>query len=268
MSQGQRTANRGFGVAAALPHDVIREIARESELAGYTSFWVNDTPNGDGLQAVAEAARETTLISLGVGVIALSRKGPAEIAEQARSLNLPLDRLYLGVGSGVGGVGALRRVREGVRELKDDIATRIFVAALGPKMCRLAGEEADGVLYNWLTPEYTERSNELVLDGAQAMAKPQPILAGYVRCALGSGARAVLEKEAARYDSIPAYASHFQQQGVPKLETAVAVDSAEELQSCLAAWEPVLDDLVVRSIAAHDTVDEILELLRAAAPGE
>lgn len=262
-----KTANRGFGVAAALPHDVIREVAKEAELAGYTSFWVNDTPNGDGLAALAEAARETSLIKLGVGVIALSRKSPEQIADQALRLNLPLDRLYLGVGSGGGGAGALRRVREGVRALKGELATRVFVAALGPKMCRLAGEEADGVLYNWLTPEYTQRSNDIVLGGAEAKARPQPILAGYIRSALGSGAKAVLEKEAARYDSIPAYASHFQQQGVPKLETAVAVDTPDALQAGLARWEPVLDDLVVRSITAHDTLDEILELLQAAAPG-
>src|SRR5579875_452733 len=166
----EHRARRGFGVAAALPLEVIREVAKEAELSGYSSFWVNDTPNGDGLAALAEAARETSLISLGVGVIALSRKSPAEIADQVRRLNLPLDRLYLGVGSGGGGVGALRRVREGTRALKDELATRVFVAALGPKMCRLAGEEADGVLYNWLTPEYTERSNALVLAGAQEKA--------------------------------------------------------------------------------------------------
>ena len=44
--------------------------------------------------------------------------------------------------------------------LRGSVASRLVVAALGPKMCRLAGEVADGVLFNWLTPEYAKKSAE------------------------------------------------------------------------------------------------------------
>ncbi len=59
--------------------------------------------------------------------------------------SVPLDRLYLGVGSG-SGPGAMERVAQGIRALQSELDCCLVVAALGPRMCRLAGAEADGVL--------------------------------------------------------------------------------------------------------------------------
>ena len=69
---------RGFGVAGALPHDVIRALAAAAEAAGYHTFWVNDTPHGDGLASLRAAAEVTSEILLGVGVIPLDRQ-PADV---------------------------------------------------------------------------------------------------------------------------------------------------------------------------------------------
>jgi hypothetical protein len=55
MSDGQR----GFGVAGALDHTVIRAVAPEVERLGYATFWTNDTPKGDGLAALLAAAEVT-----------------------------------------------------------------------------------------------------------------------------------------------------------------------------------------------------------------
>jgi hypothetical protein len=41
-------AARGFGVAGALDHRIVAEVAAAAEAAGYASFWANDTPGGDG----------------------------------------------------------------------------------------------------------------------------------------------------------------------------------------------------------------------------
>src|SRR5689334_20672605 len=68
MSEGSAKQERGFGVAGALPHDIIRTLAPAAEAAGYGAFWVNDTPQGDGLAALAVAAAVTKTIRLGVGV--------------------------------------------------------------------------------------------------------------------------------------------------------------------------------------------------------
>lgn len=271
-------SRRGFGIAAAVPAEVTRAAAAEAESLGYDSFWVNDTPQGDGLAALAEAAQVTETIALGVGVIALSRRSPSSIAAQVlgqsgaaddvgdAGTSLPLHRLLLGVGSGAGGPGALARVRDGVQALREALDATIYISALGPKMCHLAGEVADGVLFNWLTPEYARRSVEWVQAGAAKAGRQTPALAAYVRVALGDDAARRLTEEGSRYARIPAYADHFRRMGVAPVDTCIAASSAEAIQEALAAWDGVLDEVVVRAITPHDTVEETLALVRAAAP--
>ncbi len=253
---------RGFALFAATAPAVIRASAREAEALGFTSFWVNHPGATDGLAALGVAAAETRRIDLGVGVIPLHTRGPASIAEGARAL--PLDRLLLGVGSP--NPDALTRVRAGVAELRAALKTRIVVAALGPKMCRLAGEVADGVLFNWLTPEYARRSVELVREGAAAAGRQPPKMMGYLRVAIGAAAAAKLREEGARYAAIPAYGANFQRMGVDPADTGIAAATADAVGPALAKWQGVLDELVIRAITAQDTVDEHLALVRAAKP--
>lgn len=253
---------RGFALFAATAPDIIRATAREAEALGFTSFWVNHPGATDGLAALGLAAAETRRLDLGVGVIPLHTRGPASIAEGARAL--PLDRLLLGVGSP--NPDALKRVRAGVAELRAALRTRIVVAALGPQMCRLAGEVADGVLFNWLTPEYARRSAELVREGAAAAKRPPPKMMGYLRVSIGAAAAAKLREEGARYAAIPAYGANFQRMGVDPVDTAIAAATAAAVAPALAQWQGVLDELVVRAITAKDTVEENLALVRAAKP--
>jgi alkanesulfonate monooxygenase SsuD/methylene tetrahydromethanopterin reductase-like flavin-dependent oxidoreductase (luciferase family) len=158
-------------------------------------------------------------------------------------------------------------VREGIRALRARLLARLYVAALGPRMCRLAGEIADGVLLNWLTPEHALRSAEWVRAGAEAAGRPAPRLAAYVRVAVGPGSVARLEEEGRRYAGIPAYADHFARMGVPPGATAVAAPTEAAVPEALARWERALDDVVVRAITARDTVEETLAVVRAARPG-
>ena len=50
---------QGFALFAAAPSDVISACAREAEVLGYTSFWVNHPGSFDGLGALAGAAGQT-----------------------------------------------------------------------------------------------------------------------------------------------------------------------------------------------------------------
>ncbi len=255
---------QGFAVFAGLPADVIRASAREAEALGYGSFWVNHPGSVDGLASLATAARETRRVALGVGVIPLTTRGPESIADGVLAQGLPLDRLLLGVGSA--NPGALSRVLAGVTQLRARLATRVVVAALGPKMCRLAGEIADGVLFNWLTPEYARLSADLVRAGAADKRRPAPALYAYVRLAIGPAARARLVEEGERYAAIPAYGAHFQRMGLKPEETAIAVERAADIAPALARWRGVVDGVVLRAITPTDTLDEHLALVRAARP--
>jgi len=253
-----------FALFAGISRDVIRAAAREAETLDYTTFWVNHPGSTDGLGALAVAAGETRRLDLGVGVIPLHTRGPASIVEGVRETRLPLERLLLGVGSP--NPDALKRVRAGVADLRRQLKTRIVVAALGPHMCRLAGEIADGVLFNWLTPEYARRSADLVRDGAATAKRRPPTLYAYVRLAMGSGGEARLTEEANRYAGIPAYAAHFERMGVKPVETAIAGPTAADIRAGLARWKGAVDEIVLRAITANDTLEETLTLVRAAKP--
>jgi alkanesulfonate monooxygenase SsuD/methylene tetrahydromethanopterin reductase-like flavin-dependent oxidoreductase (luciferase family) len=255
---------RGFALHAGAAPDVLRAAARTAESLGYGSFWVNYPGPVDGLAALAAAAAETTRIDLGVGVVPLHTCGPDRIVAAVRANRLPVDRLLLGVGSP--NPGSLARVRDGIAALRAAVPARLYVAALGPRMCHLAGEVADGVLLNWLTPEHALRSAEWVRAGAAAAGRPVPRLAAYVRVAIGSEGATRLEVEGERYAEIPAYADHFARMGVAPSATGVAAGTAAAVPGALARWERVLDDVVVRAITASDTVDETVALVRAARP--
>ena len=254
----------GFAVFAGVAADIIRASAREAEALGYSSFWVNHPGATDGLASLGDAAKVTRRIELGVGVVPLHTRGPDGIASGVGAHALPLDRLLLGVGSP--NPGSLARVREGVAELRRTLETRVVVAALGPKMCRLAGEVADGVLLNWVTPEYARRSADLVREGAAAARRQAPKIFAYVRFAIGAPAHERLRREADRYAAISAYGANFERMGVKPETTAIAVHTADEVAPALAKWGGAVDEVVLRAITAADTVDDHLVLLRAAKP--
>jgi alkanesulfonate monooxygenase SsuD/methylene tetrahydromethanopterin reductase-like flavin-dependent oxidoreductase (luciferase family) len=255
----------GFAVFAGIAPDIIRASAREAEGLGFRSFWVNHPGSIDGLVALDLAARATQRIDLGIGVIPLHTRGPESIVEGVHANQLPLDRLLLGVGSP--NPGSLARVRSGIAALRPGLGLRLVVAALGPQMCRLAGEVADGVLFNWLTPEHARLSAEWVRAGAAAVGRRPPRLFAYVRVALGADAGARLEEEGSRYAAIPAYGAHFVRMGVKPVETAIAAPEPHAIARALARWTGAIDEVVVRAITATDTVEEHLTLLRAAKPG-
>lgn len=266
-------SKRGFGVAAAVAPEVIRGAAQLAESLGYHSFWVNDNDQGDGLEGLAQAASVTSTIKLGVGVIALSRKPAEEIIKHLRQLDgsqgevrLPLDRLWLGVGSGAGGQGALERVRNGLDTLNREANTTVFISALGPRMSRLAGEAAAGVLFNWLTPEFAGDATGWVRQGAERAGRPVPVLASYVRVSLGAEGAQRMAKEAARYNSVPSYGDHFRRMAIEPVTAGTLGETADDIRTALDRWEGLLDEIVVRSITPNDTLEETLELVRAGAP--
>jgi alkanesulfonate monooxygenase SsuD/methylene tetrahydromethanopterin reductase-like flavin-dependent oxidoreductase (luciferase family) len=257
---------RGFGIEAALAHNIVRELAPEAERAGFRTFWVNDEADGDGLAALRAAAAVTSTIRLGVGAIPLDRQRPEQIASRVKELALPLERLALGVGSGHP-AGGLERVRNGVATLRDSIDATLVVAAIGPRMLALAGEIADGVLLDWPAPGYVVDAAEIVARSAAEIQRPQPWIGGYVFTAVGSPGIVKLRSEAEHYAAIPSYAAHFARMGVGPMESVAYGEDALALGRGLAPFDAVLDETVVRAVVAEETTTAYLAVLLATAPG-
>jgi len=253
---------RGFGVSAAVSHEVVTDLAHEAEELGYTSFWVNDIPKLDGLASLAAALARTSSIALGVGVIPLDERSPSVIVEHARAHGLPSDRLLLGVGSGGRG-DALARVRAGVDQMCGLVAATIVVGALGPRMTELAGEVADGVLLNWMTPEYLAQSGQRLREAAARVDRLAPALMAYVRCGLTPDAEPRLEEELAHYTGDRSFDEHAARIGTSLRDTCVLGPDAGALQRGLARFQPVLDETIVRAITPTDAIEDLLPLLHA-----
>jgi alkanesulfonate monooxygenase SsuD/methylene tetrahydromethanopterin reductase-like flavin-dependent oxidoreductase (luciferase family) len=256
---------RGLGLPVALPLEIIRSAAISAQDRGYASFWLNNPPRSDALSVLGGIAQDTTSLWLGVGVIPLTAHQPVDIVRDVMQNHLPVNRLFLGVGSG-SGPKAVERVGGGIRAIRAELKCSLVIAALGPRMCRLAGSEADGVLLNWLTPQWARRSIEWVREGAEKAGRPMPRTMAYVRAARGPEAIARLQGEAAVYEAIPHYAAHFERMGTPAVGTAVAGETHEEIQRGLAAWDGVVDEVIVRAVAARDTIEAVLDLVEAARP--
>jgi alkanesulfonate monooxygenase SsuD/methylene tetrahydromethanopterin reductase-like flavin-dependent oxidoreductase (luciferase family) len=253
----------GYGLAVAAPEPTILATARAAEASGFSAFWLNHPPNGDGLAPLGRVAAATERISLGTGVIPVSHHSPESILAGVEANALPRDRFRLGIGSGMG-AAPLRRVREAIADLRPRAGCEIVLAALGPQMCRLAGEQADAVLLNWMPPGPAGEAAALVLEAAEAAGRPRPGIYAYVRVALGDASLARLEQEGGSYNAIPHYGASFQRMGLAPEETAIRGRSPDEVKEGLRAWDGVVDEVVVRALPAEDREDEALAILEAA----
>jgi alkanesulfonate monooxygenase SsuD/methylene tetrahydromethanopterin reductase-like flavin-dependent oxidoreductase (luciferase family) len=255
---------RGFGVAAGLDPDVARPLAKRCAELGYGSVWSNDHPGAKGLETLAEFAAAAPELDVGVAVIALDRTPPAEIAADVARLGLEKEKLWLGVGAGFS-KKPLTRMREQLPELREALpGVRLVLAAMGPKMCALAGAEFDGAFFNWMTPEFAARARTQVEEGAREAGRECPPVFGYVRTAIGNDAPARLAKEESFYRDLHAgYRNHFDRLEEPEGTVGVAATDAETAQKQLAAYT-ALDTLVVRGLASA-TVEAMTDLAAAAA---
>lgn len=258
--------SRGFGVTAGLDPGVAEPLAGRCEMLGYVSMWSNDHPSANGLDTLATFARSVPGIDPGVAVMALDRHTPADIARRIEELGLPPDRLWIGVGAGFS-ERPLTRMRAALPELRAALPdVRLVLAAMGPKMCGLAGSGYDGAFLNWMTPEHAARAREWVHAGArEADRKPPPVL-GYVRTAVGPDAEERLRKEESYYRELhDGYRRHFERLGAEPGTVGVASESPYVAQAELVRYE-ALDVVVVRALASA-TVGAMTALAEAVAPG-
>ncbi len=257
---------RGFGVAAGLDPDVARPLAERCAELGYDSIWSNDHPGAKGLDTLAAFGAAAPDLDLGVAVIALDRTPPQTIAADVERLALDPARLWLGVGAGFG-EKPLTRMREALPELREALpGVRLVLAAMGPKMCELAGASYDGAFFNWMTPEFAAGAREKVEAGTASAGRDTPPIFGYVRTAVGPDAAARLDKEESFYrDLHDGYRNHFTRLSEPEGTVGVAAADATGAQAQLSAYT-ALDTAVVRGLASA-TVEAMTAVAEAAAPG-
>lgn len=263
------TVGRVSGRIVRVPQPVedLTRAAAFAEETGYTAMWVPDHGVWDPFVLLSAFAHRTQRLTLATGVVTVTGRSP----ESAAAAGSTLDRISGGravVGVGSGPVRDVDRVERYVAELRDGLreGVPIYLAALGFRMVRAAGNVADGVLLNWCTPERVRRvRDELAdLESASADAPGRRVsVAVYVRACLGHDerhARQALGEAVGMYASFPNYRRQMEGEGFG--------DAAAEAGEAYRAGRPqavpraMLDAFCVRG--GRDDAVARLEEYRAA----
>jgi alkanesulfonate monooxygenase SsuD/methylene tetrahydromethanopterin reductase-like flavin-dependent oxidoreductase (luciferase family) len=254
-------ADVSIGVAGALGPDAIARLAVIVERCGFRSLWVNDTPGGDSLAALAAAAEGTSRLVLATGVIPVDRRHADEVVDAVHMAELPEHRLVLGIGAGGTRKGALSLVGSAAEQLRDGTRATVLVGALGPKMRELGARQADGVLLSWLTPDVARDQAEAAHALAAGAQASDSRVALYVRTALTAEAGGRLAEEARRYAGYPAYAANFARLGIRAEDTVLDHDTFADR---IPRYRDAVDEVVLRVIAPTDSVDDHVRFVERA----
>jgi alkanesulfonate monooxygenase SsuD/methylene tetrahydromethanopterin reductase-like flavin-dependent oxidoreductase (luciferase family) len=152
----------------------------------------------------------------------------------------------------------------------------VWIAALGPRATRLAGQIADGVILNWCTPDRVGEARDAIRASAEAAGRdPAAVtIAVYVRAAFSDRADEALLAAAGEYASYPSYARQFRVMGIEP--TAEAVVEAICLRGDLSRARDRLDayreagadlPVVYPVLASGERAEDSIRVLSALSPG-
>jgi len=217
------------------------ELAQAAESAGFDQFWVsNDLFLRSSPVVLSAVVTATRRIEVGTCILNPYSINPGEIAMMSATMDeLSGNRFNLGLAAGAAdflkwvgipqptplaavreSIGVIRALLSGqpapmdgkfldwsseaYLRFESPRVTPIYVGAMGPKMLRLAGEIADGVLPLLFPPEHYFTVKPLIEEGLQ-LREPEPIELDLAACIWVSlsddrrAARRVLAEKIAYY---------------------------------------------------------------------
>jgi alkanesulfonate monooxygenase SsuD/methylene tetrahydromethanopterin reductase-like flavin-dependent oxidoreductase (luciferase family) len=243
LSAGGSTAERAI------------EQAVDAEAAGFTSLWYPGAVGGDPQVQMALAGRATETIELGTAVLVTYLAHPTLQASRIRSVAAAVGRpVTLGVGpshqiviEGIGlsyeGVGG--HTETYVKALGDQLKGEIpvLLAALGPRLLRVAGEWAQGTILWMANARAVESHVAPRISGSAARAgRPSPRIVAGLPVAVHDDveeARAAAAEQFAVYGTLPNYQRILAHGGISSPAEAAIVGDEEsvtgQVEALLAA---------------------------------
>ncbi|QYC45956.1 F420-dependent glucose-6-phosphate dehydrogenase [Nonomuraea coxensis DSM 45129] len=260
-----------------------RELIAELPGLGYTDAWSAEVNGVDGFTPLALAAEWAPGIRLGSAIVPVSTRGPGLLAMSAATVaDLAPGRFVLGIGASSPAIverwnaGSFTkpyaRTRDTLRFLKKALAgekvteayetfeikgfklerapktpPKIVLAALRPRMLRLAAEEADGAITNWLSPADVRKVRAEAGPGTELIARLFVCVSEDT-----DKVRELARWMLASYLTVPVYAAFHDWLGRGEiLRPMHEAWAAGDRQAALKAIpDEVVDDLIVHGDAA------------------
>jgi alkanesulfonate monooxygenase SsuD/methylene tetrahydromethanopterin reductase-like flavin-dependent oxidoreductase (luciferase family) len=288
--------------AAHCPADGIVGLAPAIEAAGFGAIWKGESNSNDPMVLLSGIAARTRSLRVGTAVYHIYGRSPITLGIQSATLqDLSKGRLLLGLGVANKRLAAwhggtfdrpLRRIREYVDivrsaargervEYRGEIYSTgerfqlawkparpklpIYLAGLAPKMIRLAGKIADGIIINMATPAKVREIRQGAMAGAvEAGRNPGNLeVIVKVRCSLNpdrARARSGLRQVLTFYNIADYYSDLLRASG---FEAQVnAVQQAHRESGFKAAMAKVTDDYMDKlPVIPATSVQEIKERL-------
>jgi probable F420-dependent oxidoreductase len=175
MSERARDRFGRFGVWRGVTQ-VTPELAVGLEQLGFGALWLGGSPDGE-LAEVEQLIDATTTLRVATGIVNIWKDDARQVASSFARIEARFPgRFLLGVGTGHReAVQQYARPYEALANyvtalLGDGVpAQSLVLAALGPKVLRLAAERTAGAHPYLVTPEHTRQAREIL--------GPEPLLA-------------------------------------------------------------------------------------------
>ena len=154
------------------PSGLTPEVVAEVEALGYGAIWVGGSPPGD-LGVVDQLLDTTDHIAVATGIVNVWKDDAATVGASYHRITARHPGRFL-LGLGIGHPEATQEYQQPyaklvsyldqLDELKVPAGGRLL-AALGPKVLRLAAERAAGAHPYLVTPEHTRQARQILGDG-------------------------------------------------------------------------------------------------------
>jgi 5,10-methylenetetrahydromethanopterin reductase len=264
-------------IATGAPLGQLVDHAGQAEADGFSTYWLAQLAVPDALTAIATMGTATSTIEIGTAVIPTWPRHPLMLAAQALTVQEAIGpRLLLGIGlahkSSVEGTFKIpfatpakhmdeylqvllpalteRKVSvtgdiwsaevEGIGGAAGVEAPTVMLAAMGPRMLRLAGERTAGTIL-WLSgPKAIAEQIKPPLDAAAAAAgRPAPRVVASVPVCVTSqpdDVKGMVAALLANYNDLPSYRGVMDAEGAGGPADVSLIGSADEVRAGLAAF--------------------------------
>jgi probable F420-dependent oxidoreductase len=276
------------------PDEEALDIAAQAEQAGLEGLWVGEMATFDAGALATAIGDRTERLALRIGPLAVGVRSPVAMALAASSVaKLTGHPVDVALGASSPGIVAAwhgrpwertaRRMRQTIECLRPILSgervdydgdlvqahgfrlrhpipgARIWAAAFGPAMTRVAARYADGVVLNLVPPDHVRSVCDVVDEEAERVGRDPPQLAVWVAAAVdpGDAARAQLAGQLAVYLAPPGYGEMFSRLGFSELVRR-ARSGARRAE--LAAEMPME---LVEQVGAIGTAGQVAERIAA-----